>query len=132
MKFQRIYLRTFHKIWCLKFQIGGVCILPDRFISSSKGTCILLFYTILPILIKIGQKLLEIININTHRHTHTQTQWCRWNNTCPKVFRPGKKAPKVILLNFVIYCYFNISNWRGMCSTKPIHLIFKRNLVFLI
>ena len=72
-------------IWT--FLMGEVCVLPDRFISSSKGTCILSFYIILPNFIKIGQELFEIIDIKTHRHTHRQTDRhndADENNTCPK------------------------------------------------
>ena len=57
----------------LKFQMGEVCILRNRFNSSSKGICILLFYIILPNLIKIGRELFELIDIKTHRQTDRQT-----------------------------------------------------------
>ena len=71
----------------LKFQMGEVCVLPNRFNPSSKGTCILSFYIIMPNFIKIGRELFEIIDIkiytqtdrHTHRHIHADE-----NNTCPK------------------------------------------------
>ena len=57
----------------LKFQMGEVCVLPNRFNSSSKGSCILSFYIIPPNFITIGLELFEIIDIETHTHTHTHT-----------------------------------------------------------
>ena len=57
----------------LIFQMDEVCVLPDRFISSSKRTCLLSLYIILPGFIKIGRELFEIIEVQTHTHTHTQT-----------------------------------------------------------
>ena len=42
----------------------------NRLSSSSKGTCTLLLYIILPSFIKIGQELFEIIDPQTHRQTH--------------------------------------------------------------
>ena len=57
--------------------MGEVCVLPVRFISSSKGNCLLSLYIILPSFIKIGRELFELIDIKTHthtdRHTHRQT-----------------------------------------------------------
>ena len=67
--------------------MAKVCVLPDRFISSSKGTEILSIYIILPSFIKIGQELFEIIDQQTHTQTHTQTHrhiHADENNTCPK------------------------------------------------
>ena len=78
---------TLKNMAILKFQMGEVCILLNRFNPSSKGTCILSFYTILPNFIKIGQELFEIIDKNTHTHTHTLTHrhiHADENNTCPK------------------------------------------------
>ena len=57
----------------LTFQMGEVWVLPNRFIPSSKGTCILSLYIIMPNFIKIGWELFEIIDIKTHGHTDTQT-----------------------------------------------------------
>ena len=48
--------------------MGEVCVLPNRFISSLKGICLLLFYIILPSFINIGQELFEIIDIKTDRY----------------------------------------------------------------
>ena len=53
--------------------MAEVCVLLNRFISSSKGTEILSLYIILPSFIKIGQELFEIIEVNVHTHTDTQT-----------------------------------------------------------
>ena len=61
-------------IWkFLTFQMDKVCVLPDRFFSTSERTCILSLYTILPSFIKIGQELFEIIEVNTQTHTHRHT-----------------------------------------------------------
>ena len=57
----------------LTFQMGEVWVLPDGFILSSKGTCILSIYIIMPNFIKIGQKLFEIIDIKTDTQTDRQT-----------------------------------------------------------
>ena len=71
----------------LTFQMGKVCVLPNSFISSWKGTEILSLYIILPSLIKIGQELFEIIEVKIHtqtdRHTHRHND-ADENNTCPK------------------------------------------------
>ena len=64
---------TLKNMAILKFQMGKVCILLNRFNPSSKGTCILSFYTILLNFIKIGQELFEIIGVNIHRQTDTHT-----------------------------------------------------------
>ena len=69
--------------------MAEVCVLPDRFIPSSKGTDILSMYIILPGFIEIGQELFEIIWVQTLTHTQTDTQTHRHihaveNNTCPK------------------------------------------------
>ena len=53
--------------------MGEVCIQLNRFIPSSKRTCILLLYIILPSLIKIGQELFEIQLKFTQRHRHIHT-----------------------------------------------------------
>ena len=58
------------------FQMDELCILRYRFIPSSKGTCLLLLYIILPSFIKIGQELFEINCIKTDQHTQTHTH--RW------------------------------------------------------
>ena len=71
----------------LKFQMSKICVLPNWFNPSSKRTCIVSFYIILPSFIKIGQKLFEIIDKNTHWHTHSLTHrhiHADENNTCPK------------------------------------------------
>ena len=78
---------TLKNMAILKFQMGEVCILLNRFNPSSKGTCILSFYIILLSFIKTGQELFEIIEVqtdtqtdrHTHRHIHADE-----NNTCPK------------------------------------------------
>ena len=70
-----------------KFQMGEVCTLPQGFIPSSKGIYSLSLYIILPNLIKIGQELFEIIDINTYTQTDRHTDrhiHADENNTCPK------------------------------------------------
>ena len=67
--------------------MAKVCVLPNQFISSLKGTEIFSLYIILPSFIKIGRELFEIIDIKIYRHTDTQTHrhiHADENNTCPK------------------------------------------------
>ena len=64
---------TLKNMTILKFQMGEVCALSNRFNPSSKGSCILSFYIILPNFIKIGQELFEIIDIKIYRHTDRHT-----------------------------------------------------------
>ena len=66
-----------------KQKIGKVCVLLDRFISSSKGNCLLSLYIILQSFIKIGRELFELIDIKTHRQTdrHTDRQTHRQTHT---------------------------------------------------
>ena len=63
--------------------MGEVCVLPVRFISSSKGNCLLSLYIILPSFIKIGRELFELIDIKNHTHTDRHIH-ADENNTCPK------------------------------------------------
>ena len=69
----------------LEFQLDEVCALQKRFFSSSKGTCILSIFIILPSFIKISPELFGIIEVKTNtqrqtlRHIHADE-----NNTCPK------------------------------------------------
>merc|ERR1712219_33839 len=73
VKFKGICPITLKNMAISKFQMGEVCALSNNLNPSSKGSCILTFYIILPNFIKIGQELFEIIDIQTHRHTHRQT-----------------------------------------------------------
>ena len=67
----------------MKFSTFTVCVLPNQFIPSSKRTCILSWYTLLPSFIKISHELFEINCINTHRLTHRHND-ADENDTCQK------------------------------------------------
>ena len=59
-----------------KYGFSVTSVLINRLSSSSKGTCTLSLYIILPSFIKIGQELFEINSIkrtDTHTDTHTDT-----------------------------------------------------------
>ena len=78
--------------------MAEVCVLPNRFIPSSKRTEILSLNSILPNFIKIGQKLFEIIELHTQRDRHTDTHTHRDTYTPMKiipvknkVFGPGNE-----------------------------------------
>ena len=93
----------------LTFQMGKVCVLSNRFISSSKGICLLWLYTILPNFIKIGQEFFEIIEVNVHTHTHTHRHiHAGENNTCPKTKFLGqviRKCTSCIFLSDSVDCW---------------------------
>ena len=85
--------------------MGEVCVLPDQFTPSSKGTCILSLYIILPSFIKIGQELFEIIDIKTDRQTHRLTDrniHADENNTCPKTKFLGQVIKQYLLFPYLV------------------------------
>ena len=65
---------TYHIYQKLKWSLNYV--LSGRLCLSSKRTCLLSLYIILPSFINIGQELFDIIEIKTHPYTHRQTHTC--------------------------------------------------------
>ena len=119
------------------FQISQVCVLPDRLILSSKETCPVLFYIILPSLIKVSNELLEIIAVNSHTQTHRHNG-ADENNTCSKTKFLGQlKTPYFFFLKLSCSALFSqekkknvfaelIFHWTNL-SRLDISAIFPKN-----
>ena len=105
--------------------MGEVCVLPNQFISSSKGTCLSSIYIILPFSSKSDKNFLRLIYKHSHRDTKTDRRiHADENNTCSKtkflgqVIRKKKTYGYFILGEVKCTLLYIKGGGPGMCSTE--------------